>query len=219
MKFHLSVNKVIKYLILSDLAFWSGWGLMTPVFAIFIVEKIQGGDAFVAGLASTVFWIVRSTFRVPIGILLDTRPSERDDYFTLVSGLFIASVVPFGYLFAKIPFHIYILQGIYGLGLAMAFSGWTAIFTRHIDKGKESTEWGLDATSIGFGVGIAGAIGGWLVAKFGFEPVFIMVGILGLVGVGLLFGLRNEIKGVFDRKLFDHGLHHYLGDIFRREKK
>ena len=219
MRFRFRVNKVIKYLILSDLAFWTGWGLMTPVFAIFIIQNIKGGSAFVAGIASAVFWLVRSGLRVPIGMILDSRPSERDDYFTLVAGLFIASVVPFGYIFAKTPLDIYILQGIYGLGLAMLLSGWTAIFTRHIDKGKESTEWGLDATGIGFGVAAAGAVGGWAVTKFGFEPVFIIVGILGLIGVTILFGLRNEIKGVFDHKLLDHGLYFHLRDIFHREKK
>ena len=219
MKIHLTLNKVVKYLILSDLSFWTGWGLINPIFAIFIIQRIQGGDAFVAGIASAIFWIVRSALRVPIGLLLDSLPSERDDYFTLVAGLFIASIVPFGYIFAKIPLHIYILQGIYGLGLAMSLSGWAAIFTRHIDRGKESTEWGLDATLLGFGVAAAGAIGGWAVTKFGFEPVFVIVGILGLIGVAILFGLRNEIKGVFDHKFLDGGLYHHLKDIFRRERK
>ncbi len=219
MKFHLTPNRVIKYLVLSDLAFWGGWGLLTPVFAIFIVEKIQGGNAFVAGMASAVFWVTKSLLRVPIGLFLDTCPSERDDYLSLVAGLFIASLVPFGFVFAKNPLHIYILQGIYGLGLAMSLAGWTAIFTRHIDKGKESTEWGLDALSVGLGTGIAGAGGGWAVTQFGFTPVFILVGILGLIGVSLLFGLRNEIRGVFDHKLLDRGLYFHLKDIFHREKK
>lgn len=219
MRIRLTPNKVIKYLILSDLAFYTGWGFINPIFAIFVVEKIQGGNAFVVGMASAVFWLVKSLLRVPIGVFLDTCPSERDDYFALVVGLFIAALVPFGYIFAKIPLHIYILQGLHGFGLAMSLSGWTAIFTRHIDKGRESTEWGLDATSIGLGTAAAGAFGGWAVTKFGFTWVLILTGIFGLLGVGLLFALRNEIRGVFDHKLFDHGLYFHLKDIFHREKK
>ncbi len=212
MKISLSANKVVKYLILSDLAFWTGWGLVNPIFAIFVVSKIQGGNAFVVGLAAAIFWIVRSSFRVPIGILLDTRPTEKDDYFVLVAGLFLASLIPFGYIFATNPLHVYLLQAVYGFGLAMSLSGWAAIFTRHIDKGKESTQWGLDATSIGFGIGIAGAVGGWAVTRFGFTVVFVVVGALGLLGVIMLFALRNEIKGVFD-----HGLHFSLKDIFHSD--
>ena len=86
--------------------------------------------------------------------------------------------------------------------MAMSLSGWAPIFTRHIDKGKEATEWGLDATCLGLGIGITGIIGGWAVTHFGFEPVLIIVSIFSLVGVGFLVALRHDIKGVFDEAAF-----------------
>lgn len=190
----LSFNKVVKYLVLSDLAFWAGWGFFNPLLAIFIVDKIQGGNAMVVGIAAAVFWIADSLFRVPVGIILDSNPKERDDYFALVAGLFTCSLVPFGYLFASLPWHVYLLQGLHGFGLAMSLAGWTAIFTRHIDKGKESTGWGLDATVIGLGAGITGAAGGWLVTRFGFDLVLVMVGIFSLVGTILLLGAKKYVQ-------------------------
>ena len=210
----LEFNRVVKYLVLSDLIFWAGWGLITPVFAIFIVDKIEGGTAFVAGIAAAIYWILKSLLRIPIGIFLDNRPSERDDYWFLTVGLFVAALIPFGFIFAKLPWHIYFLQVIYAVAMAMALAGWSAIFTRHIDKGKEATEWGLDATSVGLGYGISGAIGGWAVTQFGFTPVFVVVGILGLMGAVLLLALREDIKGVFD-----HGLHFSFKEIFQKEEK
>jgi len=206
----LKFNKVAKYLILSDLVFYTGWGLITPIFAIFILNNIQGGTIIIAGIASSIYWMLKSVLRVPIGIFLDNHKGEKDDYFFLVFGLLIAALVPFGYIFSKLPWHIYSLQTIYAIGMAMSLSGWAAIFTRHIDKGKEATEWGLDATSYGIGMGIAAAVGGLAVTKFGFNPVFIAVGIMGLIGVVLLLGIRNKIKGVFD------GAHPFnLKEIFR----
>ena len=210
----LKINRIIKYLVLSDLLFWTGWGLITPIFAIFIVNKIEGGSVFVVGIAAAIYWILKSLLRIPIGLFLDNRPSERDDYWFLTTGLFIAALIPFGFLFAKFPWHIYSLQTIYAVAMAMSLSGWSAIFTRHIDKGKEATEWGLDATLVGLGVGISGAIGGWAVTHFGFNPVFITVGIFGIVGTILLLGLKNEIRGVFD-----HGLYFSFKEIFQKEKK
>lgn len=206
------INRIIKYLILSDLFFWTGWGLINPIFALFIVQRIEGGSAFVAGLAAAVYWILKSALRVPIGMFLDKCPGEKDDYLFLVVGLFISSIVPFGFLLAKSPGHIYLLQSVNAVGMALFLSGWQAIFTRHIDRGKEATEWGLDATGLGFGIGIAGAVGGWVVTSFGFEIVFVGVGILGLVSVVFLFGLKDEIRGVFD-----HGLHFSFKEIFHRE--
>ncbi len=219
MKIHITPNRVIKYLVLSDLAFWTGWGLMSPIFAIFIVERIEGGSALVVGIASAIYWISKALFRIPVGLFLDTFPSERDDYFVLVLGLLIAALTPFGFIFAKIPLHIYILQAFYALGIAMSLSGWSAIFTRHIDKGKEATEWGLDATAVGIGIGVAGAVGGWTVSNFGFKPVFLAVGILGLLGVVVLFSLRKDIKGVFEKDSLSNGFHSYFKNLFHREKE
>jgi len=211
---NLKINRIVKYLILSDLAFYAGWGLISPIFAIFIVEKIQGGNVLVAGLSSAVYLILIALLRVPMGIFLDSKPGERDDYWFLTVGLFIAALIPFGFIFSRFPWHIYLLQAIHAIGMAMSLSAWPAIFTRHIDKGKESTEWGLDATSVGLGAGISGAIGGWAVTKFGFNPVFIAVGIIGLIGAFLLLFLRKEIRGVFD-----HGFRFSFKDIFQKEEK
>jgi len=211
---NLKINRIVKYLILSDLAFYAGWGLISPIFAIFIVEKIVGGNVLVAGLSSAVYLILIALLRVPMGIFLDSKPGERDDYWFLTVGLFIAALIPFGFIFSRFPWHIYLLQAIHAIGMAMSLSAWPAIFTRHIDKGKESTEWGLDATSVGLGAGISGAIGGWAVTKFGFNPVFIAVGIIGLIGAFLLLFLRNEIRGVFD-----HGFRFSFKDIFQKEEK
>jgi len=108
--------------------------------------------------------------------------------------MFLASVVPFGYLVSSTAWHIYILQVIQAVGMAMVFPPWLAIFTRHIDKGKEAFEWGLNSTTLGFSAGIAGAIGGILVAVVGFNIIFILVGILNIVSSCVLLLMRKEIR-------------------------
>jgi len=165
-------------------------------------------------MAVAAYWITKSLLRIPIGIFLDSLPSEKDDYFFAISGLFVVALIPFGYYFSSQPWHLYLLQIIHGIAMAVSLSGWHAIFTRHIDEGKEATEWGIQSTTYGFGIGISGVVGGWLVNKFGFEPVLILVGILGLIGVAILFGLKNEIKGVFD-----NGLHINFRSIFHRPER
>lgn len=210
MKPTLRINKVVKFLILSDIAFWTGWGLLTPVFAIFILNRIEGGSAFVVGLSSAALLLVKSFLRVPVGKIIDGKSSEKDDYLIMVIGLFVASLVPFGFIFSRLPWHIYLLEAVHGAGLALAFAGWTAIFTRHIDKGKEATEWGFSEMTLGIGMGLAGAAGGFLVTKFGFNLVFAVVGCLGVLGTLILIGLKNEIKGVFDK-----GLKVPVREIFR----
>jgi MFS family permease len=209
------INRVIKYLILSDLLFWFGWGLISPIFAVFVVEKIRGGNVAVVGIATAIYWILKSLLRIPIGIFLDSRKGEEDDFWFLFFGLILASLTPFGYLMATSPVHIYLLQILHAVGMAMALSGWTAIFTRHIDQGKEATEWGLDATLVGLGIGFAGAFGGLIAASFNFDFLFILFGISGILSAILLLSI---LKIISPRSL-KRGMVFSLREIFQKERK
>jgi len=207
------INKIVKYLILADIAFWTGWGLVTPIFSIFIVEKIEGGSALVVGIATAIYWFFRSMLVLPSGRLLDKYVGEKDDYLFLVFGNLIAVLVLFGYIFATYPWHIYILQAFYGISIAMALAGWRAIFTRNIDKGKEASEWALNDTSLSLGTAVAGIVSGILVTKLGYDIAFFSAGILGILSIIMLLCLRKDIEGVFNRRFRTN-----LKDIFMEKQ-
>lgn len=196
-----SLNKIIKYLLLSDLVFFSAWGLISPIFAIFLIKSIIGGTAFVAGMAAGVHLIVRSLLRIPFGVLADK--GQKISYSLMFWGLLISAIIPIGYIYSTTPMHIYILQAVLGAALAMSTAGWTCLFARHIDKGKESTEFGYDAVAVGIGPGITGILGGAAVTYFSFNSVFIAVTLIGLVGVLLLLFIKQSIlKG--DNLIFNN---------------
>jgi len=190
-------NKIIKILITSDFFLNLGWGLLSPIFAIFILEKITDGDSLraveVAGFSALFYWITKSIFEIPIGWFLDKKYGEKDDFWFMVIGTFITAIVPIGFLFSSVAWHIYLFQIIHAIGMAMALPSWLAIFTRHIDKGKEAFEWSIEATSIGAGAGIAGGVGGLIAASFGFNEVFIFVALLNIVSAILLIFIKNSV--------------------------
>ena len=177
----MSINKVIKILILSDVALVAGLGFVNPIFAIFLSENIKEGGVEVAGFAAAIYWIVKSIVVVPFGRFLDKNRGEKDDLIFVVVGCILAAIAVFFYLFSYLPWHIYLLQVVYAIGIGMNAPGYTAIFTRHIDKGKEAFEWSIRASLIGFGTGIAGASGGIIAARFGFNVLFIGVTIFLLI--------------------------------------
>lgn len=191
------INKVIKTLIISDFFLNSAWGLLAPIFALFIVQNITVGNtaeaAKVAGLAALFYWVTKAVLQIPIGKYLDKNHGERDDYWFMVIGTFLIVLPPFGFLISFLPWHIYGFQILHAIGMAMTIPSWYAIFTRHIDKGKEAFEWGLNSTTLSFGMGITGAIGGVMAALFGFKIVFILVGVLNLISALILLLIRREI--------------------------
>jgi len=191
------INKIIKVLITSDFFLNLGWGFLSPVFAIYILGKIADSPlqaAQIAGLSALFYWIPKSFFQIPIGIYLDKNRGEKDDFWFMVCGTAIASLIPIGYLLSSAPWHIYLLQVLYAGGMAMVIPSWLAIFTRHIDKGKEAFEWGMESTFIGIGAGVAGGLSGILISIFGFTTLFIFVSGLTMFSVILLIFARNDIS-------------------------
>lgn len=197
----MKINKIVKYLIMSDLAFWSGWGLITPVFAIFVNSNIIDGSAIVVGLAYGIYWTVKSIFQYPIGLSLDRNKGDKDDYTFLVFGFLIAALIPVGYAFSEHAWQIYVLQFFYGIAMAMAIAGWRALFTRNIDKGQESSQWSLDDALLGFGQGIFGLVSGLSVFYFGFKITFLVCALFGIVSVLCLLALRKDIEGYNDMNI------------------
>ncbi len=191
--FKFSVNKVIKTLIIFDLAVLSGWGLLSPIFAVFITKQIVGGTLVVVGLATATYWLVKSLVQWPIARYLDKTPSENDDFYSLVMGSCLIAIAPFGYIFATLPWQVYLLEVVVAIGDAMVVPAWYSIFTRHVNKFQIGSEWTLNSIAIGLGTAVAAALGGWIASRFGFPAVFILVGLLSAIGVLILISLTKHI--------------------------
>jgi len=191
------INKVIKVLISSDVLLITGFGFIAPIFAIFIAQRITLGDMTeavkIAGFSMAIYWGVKSILQIPIGKYLDKNHGEKDDLYFVMIGNSLAALAAFGYIFSSSAWHIYLLQGIYSLGMAMNIPGWTAIFTRHIDKGQVAFEWATRSTFIGIGAGAAGALGGIIASSFGFNILFVGVGIFALLSALLPLSILKTI--------------------------
>ena len=192
-----NINRVVRAYVYWDLMVNSAWGLLSPVFAIFLLEKIATGNviegAKIAGFSTLFYWITKSILQVPIGKYLDKSVGESDDFWFYVVGVIITGLVPFGFLFSYLPWHIYIFQIFHAIGMSMVIPSSTAIFIRHTDKGHEAYETSLDSTVLGVGAGITGALGGIMVGFFGFKLIFILTGIFTFASVFFIFLIKKDM--------------------------
>ena len=65
-----------------------------------------------------------------------------------------------------------------------------AIFTHHIDKKKEGTEWGIYFTLTDLVGATFSSIGGFVAASYGFPTLIIFVVIISVLGAVLLWPIR-----------------------------
>ncbi|MDD5043208.1 MAG: MFS transporter [Patescibacteria group bacterium] len=187
------INKIIKILIFSDVLILGSFGFLNPIFAIFINDNIIGGSLEVAGIAAAIYLLVKASLQIPIGRYVDKDRKDKNDFWFLVVGSLLIAIVPILYSFSTFPWHIYLLQVVYGIGAAMSFTTWFALFTRHIDKFHEAYEWAVYDTATGITAGICAAIGGLLAERLGFNFIFYLTSIITLSGSFLLLAIYNRV--------------------------
>ena len=197
MKIRVSINidvgRLVKFFVFSDLFFAGGWGLVDPVFSVFIVAKIPGATLTEVGIATAIYWICRSILQIPISNYLDRTPGEKDDFMALIIGLILAGVSAIAFCFTKTIWEVYIAQAVHALGFALYFASWPTIFSRHLDKNRISFDWAFDSVATGVAAGVTGLLGGILAATIGYNAVFIFAGVLCFIASFVLMAVPDII--------------------------
>ena len=196
------INPVIRFLIISDTVIMGSAGLLGPIFALFIEGYIKGGDASVAGIAAGVYLFSRSILQIPIANILDKIRGEKDDFWVMFTFTLLIATVPLLYLFISTPIQLYAVQFILGFFTAFTYPAYMAIFTRHIDKEKEGTEWGIYFTLTDLTSSIFAVVGGYVAVVSGFPALIVAVVTLSILGALMLWPIKPYIKtrGLYARK-------------------
>lgn len=178
---------------ISDLVFLGAWGLIGPIFSIFILEDVAGATLITIGITSAIYWIVKSSVQIPVAMFIDKREGEKDDFYTLVFGLVLAGFSAILFLVVDTTLGLYTVQFIHAIAMGLYVPSWSAIFSRHIDKTHAAFNWSLSSTTIGFAHGVTALVGGVIGGVFGFQAIFILVGIFSFIGAFILFSVPHLI--------------------------
>ena len=183
------MNRTIKLLMISDIFLITGFGLISPILAIFIKENLIGGTIFTAGLASTTHIVLKSLIQLPFSKYVD---SHDDKIKWLLLGTFLMATVPFIYMQATHIVHIFIAQVIFGISSGLSFPTWLGLWSTNLDKKHESFEWSLYSTLTGLGTASTAAIGAGIAQYFSFKVTFLGAGFMAMIGALILFTLEKK---------------------------
>lgn len=183
---NIKVGRLVKYFILVDLALLAGWGLIEPIFSVFIVEKIAQATLVTVGISAAMYWIPKSLLQLPLANYFDRTAGEKDDFHALILGLLIAAFSAISFGFVDKIWELYLVQVFHAIGFALYAATWPAIFSRHLDKERVSFDWALDSTAAGISAGVSGLLGGVMANWFGFTAVFMLAGFFSAVAAVIL---------------------------------
>jgi MFS family permease len=199
-----TINKIIRALIVSDFFLFFSIGLLSPIFAVFILHNIAN-KMEVIGYAVSLYWLTRVITVIPLSRLMDKMKGELDEYYFMIIGTFIISCIPLFYIVSSQPWHIYLLQIIMGLGNSMAVPAWRILFTNHIDSRIVGYEWSLEDVGVGVATASSATLGAFIADKFGFNLLFIIIFFFGLIGTAVLLSLGQSKQSVIKRLFHRQG--------------
>jgi len=188
------INPVIRFLIISDTVLVGAAGLLGPIFALFIEGFIVGGNEMVAGLAAGIYLFTKSILQIPIAHFIDRVRGEKDDFWLMFICTIMIALIPLFYLVIHTPLQLYLIQFMLGLFTAFTFPTYMAIFTRHIDKEKEGTEWGVYFTLTDLTSAAMATIGGFLATTYGFPTLIVAVVVVSVIGSLMLWPIKSYIR-------------------------
>lgn len=188
------ISATIRFLILSDFFLFFAVGLLTPIFAVFILENIEN-KIEVIGYAMSCYWLTRVIMVVPLSRLMDKIRGEIDEYSFMIIGTFLISIIPLFYIISSVSWHIYVLQIMNGIAYSMAVPAWRILFTNHIDKKIVGLEWSLEDVGVGIATASSATIGAFIASKLGFKVLFGIISFFGLIATIILIVLSKK-KGM-----------------------
>lgn len=180
------MHKILRALILSDLFLLGSFGLVQPIFAVFMLNNIIGASLVAIGVAASIPLITKALVQIFIAIWTDAETGNKRELFTLFIGSILMSLVPFGFAISTSLTHIYLLQLVYGLGTALVYPGWIVIFSRYSRDEKRGYEWSVYSSVISLGTAATAFLGGYMAETYSFRYIFIVVGLLSFVGTSFV---------------------------------
>lgn len=188
---HFHLNPTVKAFITAEMFLWSGWNFLFPLLGIFVVSEVSGGTLQVVAMAYSLHLIARVSTELVSGRYI----SKSGDKLKLATAIVGAVILGLGYLALLSVRHVPLLYLVYivlGIGFGISSPAKFSLFSMHLDKSREATEWSFyDASSL-MGMAISGVVGGVIASRFGFDVLFIVASFVNLFGIFPYFFLLGK---------------------------
>ncbi|HRN96266.1 MAG TPA: MFS transporter [Candidatus Levybacteria bacterium] len=176
------LNPIVKRFIISETFVWSAMNFITPIFAVFAATQVTGGSISIAATGFSVYLVIRVVSELIIGELADNY-SNRRRMRIIIIGTCLLTIGYIGFMFTTTVYQVYLFYAIKGIGMGIATPIKNMIFSTHLDKNRESSEWGMHDAAIFLGMALAAAVGGFIAEEYGFRIVFLIAAFINTLGI------------------------------------
>lgn len=198
---HFKINPLVKAYIVGETFLFSAYNAVTPIFAVFVANDIAGGSIEIAASSYSTYLIFRVLFEIISGAWI-TKASEKTKIFVSMLGIVIVGFSYVGFALSSTVWMIFLFFAITGIGLGIASPAKNALFSTHLDKNKESTEWAMLDATVFTGMALSASLGGFIAMRYGFPILFYLasaLNALSLLPYMMYLGSLSGKKTLFSR--------------------
>jgi len=181
-------NRPLRILLTTNGVILIAGAMLGPIYALF-VEKI-GGDLLDASYAFGVYALAGGITTLISGKYAD---KIKENELIVVFGYGLIGVAFLGYTVINSMWGLLAIQMLIGFGEAIYSPAFDAIYSKHITKFKSGREWGAWESMNYFTMAIGAVIGGFLATLFGFNFMFITMGLISLGSALYIFLLPRKV--------------------------
>lgn len=180
----ININKVIVYLTLSDIFTWGLYLIINSFVGIYLAEKLDGAVLEFIGVGTAIYYIVKGSLQIPIGLIADRIKKDKDDIIFLLLGNVLMGLPFLFYPLIQSQYLYFLLQFVLGTGSAMNLVNWRKLFAKNLDKGKEGLEYGAYDAVMSLTMSFFSALAGFIsnISETYFDIVMISIGLLMISG-------------------------------------
>ena len=179
---HFQMNPLVKAFIVSEAFLWAAWNFITPIFGLFVVNHINGGNIEIVAFTFSFYLITR----VIVELIASRKMlnfSDKKKIKITIFGLILISLSYIGFAYSSQIYQLFAMYCLTGIGLGIATPAKNSLFSSHLDKDKEPQEWGTYDAITFIGMALATALGGFIASQYGFQNLFFAASIVNGLGI------------------------------------
>lgn len=173
-------NKALRALYLYNGIFILAAGLFGPLYAVYVQDFIQSPiePVVIVSVSWGIFLVASTLFTFFVSKFGD---QVKEKEYMLMAGFLIRALVWVLYIYVHSLVFLIILQILLSLGEALGTPSLNSLVAQHVDKGRRVEEYADMTIIFNLCAGIATILGGLVVARYGFQPLFLSMAGLALI--------------------------------------
>ncbi len=170
--------------------------LVEVVFSVFVVSKIPNASVIHLGVGNSIFMLGVLLSEPLLSKFYDVSKNPQSTFYGFLFGNLLKSAFRLTFVFISSINMFYLVYFLLGIVHSIEYPAFSKLFSQHLDKGYESSNWGFKDFFVSIGKTLTLFASGYIALYMGYNFLFVISAlVMFLSGVVLPYVYRKDFVG------------------------